>query len=195
MKHWYFILLMGLISSCDLEESGWLSSTTLLKSGFVNYRLKSGPGYLLLLKEQSTPDDTIYFFQGLVQDGIQRTLEVRKIWHSDSGLAIELNDASMLKMDLYGTTEADFQGYGLSILSGRYYFNKFFDDDGPLNDPDVSSISCKCVSNANTEKCDSGGKGSDSCETKAAANAPGAEVGGRCSVKCASGYYACCRTI
>lgn len=195
MKIYELFVLLLFATSCELVDESGQPIQAVPRSAGTAYQFIGGDGYLLLLKQSGSAHDTSYFLQRSGSDHFQENLEVSSVVTDEFGLTILLTDGSTRRADLAGNPSAQYHGYGLSELYGDYYFRKFYGPNGPLADPDVSSVRCRCYANGTQTSCDAGGPGSDRCEISGSGSGGGSSVGMRCSVKCATGFFSCCRTI
>ena len=95
----------------------------------------------------------------------------------------------------------DLKGYGLTIMKGRWDYNimRMKNPNNAFAVLNYSYVGPQMHDHANKDmdyaemefrvpRCDSGGIGSESCSAKSSNPIGGVE----CSVKCKTGYYACC---
>lgn len=183
------------ILSCTHETDFNQTETLRSRSATGLYQIIGGDGYVVLLKTLSNDQDDIFilFTNTFHQFGV--SIDVKSINETANGLEISLKNGNVLRWTVGPDMGATYSGYGLSKVSGNYYHPFFYGVDGPLQDPDVSEVSCKCRANTEKPSCDHGGKGSTECSIEHGGTLVGSGIQMKCAVKCEPGYYACCKNI
>jgi len=190
-----FALLFSIIS-CDVAEPE-LTGTQALQPRNVSqeYRLIGKHGYLVLLKENGNENDEIFvLFDGQSHD-FQQNLAVARVVATDANLEVQLASGYVMRWTVQQDPLADETGYGLTRIQGSGYYPYFYGPQGPLHDPDVNIVKCKCRPNAENYNCDSGGRGATECSVEHGGSMVGTGVNFKCATKCGEGYYACCTNL
>lgn len=197
MKHLNLILFFGmsLFMSCDVERENELIQNLKGRSQTEMYRLIAKNDYLVLLKESVQDTDLIYILFDNKEHEYQQSLEVRNIVTSETGIDIQLAAGYNLQWSVDENSTSDQSGYGLSILKGKGYFPFFYGSSGPLQDPDVNIVKCRCRPEGQNYNCDSGGRGATECSVEHRGSMMGTGMDFKCSVKCGEGFYACCSNL
>lgn len=198
MRHTCFffsILICLFFISCEEDAPPQLVNSVAAKKASVAYTFLSTGQDIVLLKTNGQTDDPVYILETPFIPTFKKELQVDNIRETDHGIAVKLTDGSEFKMLVSGPDSSAYLGSGLSIVSGPRHYKLFYDDSGPLSDPDVGAIQCKCNLNSTQEKCDTGGKGAADCSISGSASGGGSNFQERCSVKCSTGFYACCKGV
>lgn len=198
MRHTLYYILFSsslLFMSCDKEVASNVSTHDVYHLATEKYTLRAMDYRLLLLKNEATINDDIYILNLDIKQNFTRTLEIASIDETQYGITLNLVNGHLIKLSIQNKDLADFQGNSLSIVSGPYHHSLFYSQNGILDEPEVEFIKCKCNTYATTENCDAGGKGSADCSISASATGAGTGIQEKCSVKCSTGYYACCKSV
>lgn len=198
MRHTNFctwLLFYLLFISCNKEYSESPVHFEGIQKRSEFYTLRAIDHHLLLLKNSGKVDDDIYILENTNVANFTRNLEILHLVESTGGLEIQLADGNFIKWSLTISNPADYYGKGFSKVSGPYHYKLFYGVNGLLEDPDLEYIKCKCNSSQTNENCDAGGKGSADCSISGSATGGGTGIQEKCSVKCATGYYACCKKV
>lgn len=198
MKNIRLILLLAAlcpIFSCDTEREITKTDGLSTRSGLLDYKMIAGNGYVVLLKSIGSSSDPIFVLFTQTQQNLQQNLQVQSIREVFNGLIIELGSGNAIRWSVGPDSTANYSGYGLTKVSGTQVYPLFYGNGGPLPDPDVAEVSCKCKVNNDKSNCDHGGKGSTECSIEHGGTLVGSGIQMKCTVKCEIGYYACCKNI
>ncbi|MBK9109856.1 MAG: hypothetical protein IPM92_16160 [Saprospiraceae bacterium] len=198
MKFIKLILLMATlcpILSCDSEREFAKTDSLMTRSESMDYHMIGGNGYVVLLKSQGTSSEAIFVLYTQSKHLFQQNLKLHAVREVFNGLIIELVSGKTIRWSVGPDVTAHYSGYGLTKVSGPEVYPFFYGNGGPLSDPDVEEVSCKCKANTDKSNCDHGGKGSTECTIEHGGTLVGSGIQMKCGVKCETGYYACCKNL
>ncbi|MBK9109857.1 MAG: hypothetical protein IPM92_16165 [Saprospiraceae bacterium] len=198
MRHTLYSILFWsclLFIACDEDVPSGKNTHELLHLSSEPYTLRAIDHYLLLLKNDATTNDDVYILRRDFKENFTKSLELASIDETQNGIELRLVDGQSIKLSIQSKDRADFFGNSLSKVSGAYHHKLFYNQNGILDEPEVEYIKCKCYTNSTSEKCDAGGKGSPDCNISGSATGAGTGIQEKCSVKCSSGFYACCKSV
>ncbi|MBK8954012.1 MAG: hypothetical protein IPM34_00440 [Saprospiraceae bacterium] len=197
MKHTHFLISMFIfcLISCDQDRELLKENNLSIRNNTTSYQITGIPGYQILLKTKGNAQDEIYILSTNSVRDFQQHIEVRQLRELDSGLEIELDSGDKIRWMLGNDPVANVTGYSLAKVSGNYYHPFFYGYNGPLSNPDVDKVSCKCKENTIKASCDHGGRGATECSVEHGGTLVGSGIQMKCNVKCEPGYYACCKNI
>ncbi|MGB5026686.1 MAG: hypothetical protein WBO44_15135 [Saprospiraceae bacterium] len=181
---------MFLMASCDKSNNS-LTLKTSERASALLYALIEKSDYVLLVPGFYQADNKVYMLRGTFVDRGMQSISVKSVSDFGDRLVVNLINGTSKSFSLHAG--ADFVGHSLVTVSDAANQFAFYSNGLPKADPDVSWISCTCVQQGIPAECANGGIGSSNCSVDSRYQVVGGnQIGSKCSVNCASGYYSCC---
>lgn len=181
---------MFLLASCDKSNNS-LTLKTSERASAVLYALIEKSDHVLLVPGSYQANNKVYMLRGTFVDRGMQSILVNGVTDFGDRLVVNLVNGTFKTFSL--NSGADFVGHSLVTISDAANQFIFYSNGLPKSDPDVSGISCTCVQQGIPAECTNGGIGSSNCSVDSRYQVVGGnQIGSKCSVNCASGYYSCC---